>query len=74
MHGEHPERDVSADRPPAGPARAVLELEASWSRDVDDPAREGRRLISEVLGTLLLAMVGTGGVHSVTLSSAAAAR
>jgi hypothetical protein len=61
MHGEHPERDGSADRPPAGPAPAVLELEAPWSRDFDDPAREWRRLISEVFGTLLLVMVGAGG-------------
>jgi hypothetical protein len=36
----------------------VRELEAPWSRDFDDPAREWRRLISEVFGTLLLVMVG----------------
>jgi aquaporin Z len=52
---------VSDDPPPAGPARAVLELEAPWSHDFDDPTREWRRLTSEVFGTFLLVMVGAGG-------------
>src|SRR4249920_2498280 len=43
-----------------GPARAVLELEAAWSRDFDDPARGWWRLISEVFDTLLVIMVGAG--------------
>lgn len=38
----------------------VRELEAPWSRDFDYPAREWRRLISEVFDTLLLVMVGVG--------------
>jgi len=41
--------------------RAVLELEAPWSHDFDDPAHEWRRLISEIFGTFLLVMVGAGG-------------
>ena len=43
-----------------GLARVVRELEAPWSRDFDYPAREWRRLISEVFDTLLLVMVGVG--------------
>ena len=38
----------------------MLELEALWSRDFDEPAREWRRLISEVFDTLLLVIVGVG--------------
>jgi aquaporin Z len=52
---------VSVDPPPAEPARALLELEAPWSRDFDDPSREWRRLISEIIGTFLLVTVGAGG-------------
>src|SRR3954452_3640778 len=39
----------------------VAELEATTSRDFDDPKLEWRRLFSELLGTFLLVLVGAGG-------------
>ena len=68
MNGEHTNRDgatestsARASSTPARPARALLELEAPWSHDFDDPRLEWRRLFSEVFGTLLLVLVGAGG-------------
>src|SRR3954454_20214015 len=39
----------------------LVELEATTSRDFDDPKLEWRRLFSELLGTFLLVFVGAGG-------------
>src|SRR3954453_20168106 len=39
----------------------LVELEATTSRDFDDPKLEWRRLFSELLGTFLLVLVGAGG-------------
>src|SRR5947209_11219343 len=39
----------------------LVELEASTTRDFDNPALEWRRLFSELLGTFLLVLVAAGG-------------
>src|SRR4051794_3074288 len=39
----------------------LVSLEAPWSREVDSPAVEWRRLFSEFLGTFFLVLVGAGG-------------
>src|SRR3954466_553196 len=39
----------------------LVELEATTSRDFDDPKLEWRRLFSELLGTFFLVLVGAGG-------------
>jgi len=41
--------------------RALVEASLSWIGDFDDPSQEWRRLISELLGTFLLVLVGAGG-------------
>ena len=41
--------------------RALLALENPQMKEFDDPALEGRRLLSELLGTFLLVMAGAGG-------------
>jgi len=41
--------------------RSLLVAESPWSRTLDDPRLEGRRLFSEFLGTFLLVTVGAGG-------------
>ena len=40
---------------------SLLVAESPWSRTLDDPRVEGRRLFSEFLGTFLLVAVGAGG-------------
>lgn len=40
--------------------RALLALESPATLDFDDPARQWRRLFSEILGTFLLVMAGAG--------------
>ena len=42
-------------------ATSLLALESPWSESFDEPAVEGRRLFSEVLGTFFLVLVGAGG-------------
>ncbi len=60
--------EVSAgqSRPPTTPGTGgrrwqLLELEVPGSPDFDDPRHEWRRLLSELLGTFFLVMVGAGG-------------
>src|SRR3982751_257717 len=48
-------------RPHSSSMWRLVELEATTSRDFDDPKLEWRRLFSELLGTFLLVFVGAGG-------------
>src|SRR3982751_5369912 len=48
-------------RPHSSSMWRLVELEATTSRDFDDPKLEWRRLFSELLGTFLLVLVGAGG-------------
>src|SRR5690242_17736911 len=61
MAGNPSDRDVSVDRPPAGVARELLELEAPWSRDFDDPVGDWGGLPARFMGPFLLVLVGAGG-------------
>src|SRR3954464_13667134 len=49
--------NVPTQRRPVG----LFELEPPLGHDFDDPALEGRRLFSELLGTFFLVLVGAGG-------------
>lgn len=58
-------------------AHDATHADAAWIRDFHDPAKEWRRLFSEVLGTFLLVLVAVGAtvvgsVSDVTISRAAA--
>src|SRR4051812_50014162 len=48
-------------RPHSSSMWRLVELEATTSRDFDDPKLEWRRLFSELLGAFLLVFVGAGG-------------
>ncbi len=56
--GQH--RDVASEAA-RHRAAGLLELEFGKSWDFDDPRHEWRRLISELVGTFLLVLVGAGG-------------
>jgi len=56
IHAPPPHEDPRAVR------RGLLALEFPAMLDFDDPALEGRRLFSEMLGTFLLVMAGAGAV------------
>jgi len=53
---------MTTDGPGQHPSRleALAGLEPPWSRDVDDPLLEWRRLFSELLGTFLLVLAAAG--------------
>src|SRR3954452_7177569 len=55
------EPEPAAPRPHSSSMWRLVELEATTSRDFDDPKLEWRRLFSELLGTFLLVLVGAGG-------------
>jgi len=55
------EPEPAAPRPHSSSMWRLVELEATTSRDFDDPKLEWRRLFSELLGTFLLVFVGAGG-------------
>src|SRR3954468_18826943 len=55
------EPQPAAPRPHSSSMWRLVELEATTSRDFDDPKLEWRGLFSEVLGTFLLVFVGAGG-------------
>src|SRR3954451_17917596 len=55
------EPEPTAPRPHGSSMWRLVELEATTSRDFDDPKLEWRRLFSELLGTFLLVLVGAGG-------------
>src|SRR3954454_18531622 len=55
------EPQPAAPRPHSSSMWRLVELEATTSRDFDDPKLEGRRLFFELLGTFLLVRVGAGG-------------
>ncbi|GAA4552718.1 MIP/aquaporin family protein [Pseudonocardia xishanensis] len=58
----------------ASTGSALLALEAPWSPAFDDPKQEWRRLLSELLGTFLLVLVGAGGAVVNALSDGAISR
>src|SRR5580765_6720852 len=51
----------TAPQPQSRSMWRLVELEATTSRDFDDPRLEWRRLFSELLGTFLLVLAGAGG-------------
>src|SRR3954451_9712301 len=55
------EPEPAALRPHSSSMWGLVELEATTSRDFDDPKLEWRRLFSEFLGTFFLVLVGAGG-------------
>jgi aquaporin Z len=60
--------ETEAATPRSVEAQGDARADAPWARDFHDPAREWRRLFSEVLGTFLLVLVavGAGVVGSVS--------
>ena len=64
LPGQRPAEPAAAEsqpQPHGGSMWRLVELEATTSRDFDDPKLEWRRLFSELLGTFLLVLVGAGG-------------
>jgi len=59
-----PDDDIGARirEDPGAARRALLAVEVPATMDFDDPALEGRRLFSEILGTFMLVLAGAGAV------------
>src|SRR6266480_4123024 len=66
--------DPRAREDPSSARRALLALESPAMLDFGDPALEGRRLFSEILGTFLLVMAGAGAVVVDAMSGGAISR